>query len=118
MPRIDIARTDMPLIVTGKTPVWTTADPVNDHQVFLTGKEMILCRNTNAGAAATVTVISAPDPQGRKGDITLFSIPANTSNNGYAVLGPFPVMGWEQPDGFLFIDVATADLQFAVIVLP
>lgn len=121
MPRTDIARNDASGVPTGTLLTWTNADIVNQMQVRLTGHELILVRNSSTTVVESVTVLSAPDAQGRNGDITAFSVPVSTAgvaHGGWAVLGPFPYAAWAQPDGYLYLDTVTANLRFAVVVLP
>lgn len=98
------------------TPVeleWTAADAVNGNQFTLTGVEVLLVHNSSGGAL-TVTVTSAADPYGRSSDIDAHSIPASE----YRVLQRFPVDGWQQNDGKLYVDGSAAGILFAVIRLP
>lgn len=92
---------------------FAAADVANKNQVALTGKEMLIVRNDNAGAQ-TVTINSVADSYARTGDITAYSIGAGE----YAFFGPFPVAGWRQTDGNLYLEGSHADIKFAVIKLP
>lgn len=119
MPRVTITPKDTPgsypatpLAVDSADFAWTVGDPPNDHQFKVTGKEFVLVRNTGAGAQ-TVTFVSTADPFKRKDDIA-YSIGAGE----FACFGPFLPEGWAQTDGFLHIDIASADLQFAVLRFP
>ncbi len=83
----------------------------NNNSCQCTGKELILIRNPTGGSL-TATVLSAVDPYGRTGDQTV-SIPTLKT---YA-FGPFPVLGWKQTDGLLWINAAAA-LTILVLTLP
>jgi len=88
---------------------WTNADTTNNNQFQATGQEILLVRNTGA-TAASFTVLSVPDsPYGRIGHLT-HSVPAG----GIVVTQLFDLVGWAQPDGYIYVDGA-ADLQFAVL---
>lgn len=80
----------------------------------LTGREVLIVRNANAGAQ-TVTIDSVPDAKNREGDITAYSIGAGE----IAAFGPFPVAGWKQSaDGELHFEATATDVEFAVVRLP
>jgi hypothetical protein len=124
-----MARTAItPIVPPGKYPVlpltalsaafaFTAADNVNGNQAPSTGREILLVRNTDA-APQTVTVSSSPDPLNRSGDITTYSLPIGSVTPQFAVLGPFPISGWKQPDGNLYFTASAATIAFAVIQLP
>lgn len=97
----------------GVSLTFTVADVVNMHQVLLTGKEILLVRNTGA-SAATFTVTSAPDTFGRTRDIAADSVAAGA----FRIYQQFPLHGWQQPDGFLYFQASSTDISFAVIRLP
>jgi hypothetical protein len=90
----------------------TAADTVNSEQVTLTGNELVIAWNSNAGAQ-TVTVSSVVDDMGRDGDITTYSIGAGE----YAVFGPFDTEGWRQSDGKLYFEASHADVKLGVVKL-
>jgi hypothetical protein len=90
----------------------TTADTVNKEDVVLTGNELIVAHNTNAGAQ-TVTVSSVVDEMGRTGDITTYSLAADD----YAIFGPFGTEGWRQTGGKLHFEASHADVKLGVVKL-
>lgn len=92
---------------------WTACHATDKEQVAHTGREMLLFRNTGAGAR-TVTVTSVADSLGRSGDISAYSIGAGL----FSVLGPFPVHGWRQSDGYLYFEAEHAEVTCAVIKIP
>jgi hypothetical protein len=81
----------------------------------MTGAEVLLARNSNAGSTAyTVTISSAADAMGRTKDITTESIAAGTTR----VFGPFRNKdGWVQSGGYLNIAASNAEVLFAVLQL-
>lgn len=103
----------LPLAADSADFTWANGDAVNGHQVPSTGRELVLVKNEGV-AAATVTIVSSPDERNRTGDIAAYSVGAGE----YAVFGPFPVPGWRQADGKLYIDVSSSDIKLAVIRLP
>lgn len=91
----------------------TAADVANKNQFVAGGNDLVIAQNTDV-AAQTVTITSAPDPYGRIKDIASYSIPAG----GIAIFGPFPVLGWQQPDGRIYLEASSANVQFGVVELP
>lgn len=90
----------------------TAADVANKEQVTLTGNELVIAYNANAGAQ-TVTISSVVDDMGRTGDVTTYSIGAGE----YAVFGPFGTEGWRQSDGKLYFEATHADVKLGVVKL-
>lgn len=91
------------------------ADSTNKEQVLLTGREIIIARNSSGSTARTVTITSAAAGSNRRtGDITAYSLPLGTT----AVFGPFPLDGWRQSDGYLYFEASHADVIFSVITIP
>ena len=96
----------------GAALTWTAADPTNKNEVILTGREILLARNDDA-AAQTVTVHSVGDPYSRTGDAS-----REIAAGEYGVFQMFPTCGWQQSNGKLNIDAASANVKFAVLRLP
>jgi len=107
--------TTLPLTANSADFVWTTAGAAfADGASFpLTGKEILLIRNDNAGAQ-TVTITSVADKYGRSGDITAYSVGISE----YAIMPIFPTAGWEQTTGLLHFAASAADVFFAVLRMP
>lgn len=103
----------LPLAADSADFTWTAADQGDGNDTPLTGRELLLARNDNAGAQ-TVTVHSVPDAYNREGDITTYSMAAGD----YAAFGPFDIAGWKQADGKLWFNGSAADVFFAVLRLP
>lgn len=116
MPRQTIA----PIVVAGPydaLPItnitWTPTVVADGHQVALNGDQLILVRNTGVGAR-TVTVNAVNDPFGRTtAALTAVSIPAGQMR----VLPRFPITGWRQADGMLYLTGEHAEVEFAVLDL-
>lgn len=115
-----MARTDLtistapdPYDTDGAALTWEAGDPSNGNQFDASGRDVLLVRNTDAVNPQTVTVISTPDRYGRTGDASR-SVPAN----GSAVFQKFPLSGWVQDDGNIYVDVADAAIELAVVRIP
>jgi hypothetical protein len=88
------------------------ADPTNFNNFPLTGREILIAQNSSTTAAATVTVHSVPDDEGRTDDIVSFSL----AIGAFALFPQFPVAGWRQPsDGTLWVDASSASILFTVV---
>jgi hypothetical protein len=92
--------------------VFTTADSVNFDQFNLTGRELIIIRNSTAGAL-TVTLESTVDPQGRLGDITAYSLAAGEFGLFWA--GALP--GWNNAGQF-FLRSSASTMDYLVVKIP
>lgn len=88
------------------------ADVANMEQTILTGKELILARNSDFGPN-NITFSSVNDPFNRIKDI-VYQIQAAEES----VFGPFVTTGWKQLDGFLYFQADNNNIEFAVIRLP
>lgn len=104
----------------GVAVTWDAGDASNNNDVVLTGREIVLVRNTSTGNARTVTVPSVACPHGRTGDITAESLAlsADFANQIVHVLPLFKTDGWRQSDGKLYINPSHAELVIAVLRLP
>src|SRR4051812_44867306 len=89
---------------------YATGDNTNGNSFPFTGRELIDFRNTTGGAI-TVTLTSAPDPQGRSADIAAYSIPATT---GLATFWAGNLTGWNQAGSF-YIDYSATGLGVRII---
>jgi hypothetical protein len=96
----------------GVTVTFTAADTVNKSQFALTGKELVIARNS--GASARTVTITSVSYLGRTGDITSDSIAAGATH----IYGPFDLRGFRQADGMLYLEANNAEVLFAVITLP
>jgi len=89
------------------------ADPANDEQVVITGRQIVVARNSGAGAH-TITFTSTNDPFNRTGNIAAYSLGAGE----LAAFGPFDLTGWRQTDGRLYFEASDAEVIFSVITIP
>lgn len=110
-----------PTDVTGKWPsalvalTQTAADATNKNQLVLTGREIVIARNIDAGSTRTITVTSVADPlDNRTGNITTQNIAAGA----LMMIGPLAPEGWRQTDGYLYIEASHADVKFSVVRIP
>lgn len=113
MARVTCTPTD----VTGKWPsalvtlTETAADATNLNQLVLTGREIVIARNSGA-STRTVTVTSvASSIDNRSGDITTQNILAGA----LMMIGPLAPEGWKQTDGYLYLQASHAEVKFSVI---
>lgn len=91
------------------------ADPANDEQVVLTGRQIVIARNSGAGAhTVTFTSVASPATFGRSGNIAAYSLGAGE----LAAFGPFELTGWIQTDGRLYFEADDAEVIFSVITIP
>lgn len=89
----------------------TAANATDDESFVNTGREIIIFRNSGAGAR-TVTINSVADPKtGRTGDITAVSIPAGAVR----AVGPFNPTGWNQSGQVLHFECEHAEVLISVI---
>ena len=113
MPRTTLTPTTLPDAYS-KVPAtlaYTAGDPANNHDVPLTGREFVICRNVG-GTDQTITIISS-DLNNRTGDSTKLVLA-----NSQVIFQNFPTAGWRQTNGKLNIDVDSANLELAVLKLP
>ena len=107
-----VSLTTVPYAANEADFTWTAADATNGNSAVLTGREMLLCWNSDDDTAYTITVTSV-EIDGRTGDITSYSL----GFGEYAVMGPFPTKGWNSNGVLLFTANNTA-VKFAVIRIP
>lgn len=103
----------LPITADAADLAWTAADNVNKNSFALTGREIILVRNDNAGAQE-ITISSVVDAYNREGDIEAYSVGIGE----YAMFGPIPLDGFRQSDGLCYLEAAVADVYFAIIRFP
>jgi len=89
----------------------TAADVGNMNQFTMSGNDLLLFQV--AATPYTVTLTSIADAQGRTGDITTFSIPANKTY----MWGPVKQLGWAQPGNLMYLAGSNAGLLIGVIRL-
>lgn len=97
---------------TGTTVTFTAADTVNGNQYLATGRELVIARNTG-GSTYSLTIQGSPDPYNRSSVAV-----KNIASGETAVFGPFPNLGWQQSDGYVYLDASSSSIEIAVIVLP
>ena len=115
MPRTDVAEVVIPAPYVASplaTVAWIAGDAGNGNKIRLTGNQVLLVWNSGAGAR-TITVASAPDSHGRLGDITALSLAAGEIR----AFAKFPLSGWQQPDGYLYLTPEHAEVKYIVLDL-
>lgn len=93
---------------------YTAADVANKNDFVLTGREMILCRNSDGTTPHNVTFTSVNDPQLRPQDITTYAI----ALNGFSIFWAGSVVGWRQTDGKFYLEADDAQILFAIVKIP
>lgn len=121
MPRTAVAATTIPqpYATALQAIAFAAADTANSNSTPLTGKQVLLAYNSSTTTAATVTVSSVADSEGRTGDISAFSVAASASLTALTavVSQQFPVTGWQQSDGNLYFAASSNTIYFAVLTL-
>ena len=103
----------LPVVANSLDLTEAAADVVTNNRFILTGREILIARNSTGGAL-TFTLFSVVDDLQRDGDITTYSVGANES----AAWGPSELAGWQQADGYAYIDGSAVGLLFTVLRLP
>ena len=86
-----------------------TAQIADGSMFRATGNELVLVKNPDT-SDHTVTVQSVATRYNRTKDISSYNVPAGETH----VFGVFPLHGWQQSDGNIYIDGETA-LEIAVL---
>ena len=118
MPRTSLTKTTVPgpYADTGTVVTMTAADVANMNQFTLTGKEVVIARNSGA-TTRNITFTSVNDRFGRTNDLT------NTILAGeIKVYGPgLALEGWESVASgitYMYLQADHAEVLFGVMVLP
>lgn len=92
-----------------------SVDNTNGNSWVGNGRDLMVIQNPTAGAI-TVTLTSVADQLGRKGDITAYSIPANT---GFMFFWFGSLIGWAQDaQGTIYLDASATGLKIKVLRIP
>lgn len=92
---------------------WSALDASNKNSVTLTGKEILLFKNTDA-SSHTVTITSTADDLGRTLDIGPYTVSAG----GIAFFGPVPTRGFIQASNSkLYFESDSALVSVAIVRL-
>ncbi len=100
----------LPITANAADVTMTAGDVANLNQFTLAKGDILLAHNTGV-SAYTITITSEPDPYGRNGDITTYSIGAGE----IAAFGEFELQGWRQSDGKLYLNVSNAAVTLGVL---
>lgn len=107
-----------PYLAEGVTPQMTTltftawGGSGNDTFPVGTNGTLLIVQNTDAGAQ-TITISSTADSQGRKADITTFSIAASG-----IVARVFKPSGWENSLGSQLVEWTASDVGVEIVAIP
>lgn len=114
MPRVTLTKTVPagPIPLTALTAVtWTAADPVNDEQIVLTQKDILIIWNSGASTRNFILTAVA-DTLGRTTNIGE-SIAAGVMK---CCIPGFE--GFRQSGGYLYLEADHADIKYAVLTFP
>lgn len=107
----------LPVSANALDVAFTAADTTNGNAFALTGKEVLLVRNTDGTAAHSFTITSVADERRRTGDIANYSLgPGEFA--AFAFSGRDALAGWRQSDGTARISADSNLIEFAVLRLP
>jgi hypothetical protein len=95
---------------TGTKLTLSGADTSNKNKFIAGGTDIIVAQNTD-GSAQTVTITSTLDPYNRDKDIETYNIPAGEIH----IFGPFSTRGWQQSDGYIYLEASSANVNFGII---
>lgn len=87
----------------------TSADTTNKERVRLTGREILIARNSG-GSSRTVTINAVPY-LGRDGDIVAETLTAGQIKR----FGPFDPKQWRTAEGYLEFEASHADVKWSVL---
>lgn len=116
MARTTLTKTTVPgpYADAGTVVTMTAADTGNQNRIVLTGREIVIARNSGA-STRTVTFTSIADRFGRTNDLGAENILAGEIK----VYGPgLALEGWQQTDGYLYLEANHAEVLFGVLVIP
>lgn len=98
---------------TGTKLVSSAGDATNGNKFKTTGNELVIAENSDGASGHTVTIVSVDDQYNRKEDISSYTVPAGETH----IFGPFPIHGWQQSDGMIYLDCGTTDINFKIVQL-
>lgn len=104
-------------ITAGTATITLAASSAGADTFTCTGRDLILCQNSHAVTAYTVTISSTADAQGRTGDITTYSLAAGE----IAVFGCGLTLspGWRNTStGVITITTSNASVKVSILRLP
>lgn len=104
----------IPLTVLTADVTFTAGDPVDGDSFVHTGRELIIVRNVHVTDPFNLTVKASANRFRRTGTDIVYAIAAGVTST----FGPFPLEGWRQVDGKMWIDVEDASLEIGVLRLP
>ncbi len=112
MARTELTKTTKPggYSGTGTLLTMTAADTTNQNSFKATGQDLVVARNTDT-ADHTVTIESSNDRYGRQENISTYSVPAGETH----IFGPFPLHGWQQSDGHIYLEADSNTVEFGII---
>lgn len=115
MPRTPLPVTTVPTqyATTAQDVTWTPADVVNGNDFAANGRRLLLARNTGATPRNVTVQSRGIKPTNRVGNLGPDAIAAGATK----VYPLFPLQGWQQADGKIWVNGDNAEVTFAVIDL-
>lgn len=92
----------------------TAADASNGNRFLGTGRELVIVRNSGAGARTFTLTSVASATSKRTGDITTYSLAAGD----VAVFWVGSLEGWRNTDGYVYLSGSHAEILFGVVRIP
>lgn len=117
MPRATLTKKTAPgpyadLVATAADLTMVAANVADKNQFHCGHRDLVFAHNTGV-TPHTITITSAPDEYGRSEDITAYSLGAGK----YAVFGPFEPHGWQQTDGYIYLEADHAEIKLGIVAL-
>ena len=99
-----------PVLADAVTVTATAANATDKEQTLLTGRELLIARNSGA-SSRVCTITSVADPRTKRTGDVVETVPAGEMR----MFGPFDPDGFRQSDGYLYFEAAHADILWSVI---
>jgi len=104
-------------ITAGQATITLTAASAGADTFAATGRQLVICQNSHATNAYTVTITSTADESGRTGDITAYSLAAGEVAIFGVDLTTRP--GWRNTStGAITITASNASVKISIVKLP
>lgn len=106
-------------ITAGQATITLTAASAGADTFASTGRQLVLCQNSHATNAYTVTITSTADESGRTGDITAYSLAAGEIAVFGVDLARLDRPGWRNTStGAITITASNASVKISILKLP
>lgn len=115
MPRTVLAAIRAPggEVNVGAGLTFSAGDPDIGERVLLGQRPVLFLAHNTSASPQTVYVQSTPDPYERLGDVADDPLAAGEIR----MFGPYTPLAWQQPDGYLYVDVSDPAVLLVAIEL-